>query len=173
MLNLLHPKPLPNPSPYPLPSPPLFAPGWTSCFSFSLPEHPPQQLLALTAESYLMYVLLLVNAIWWLEMGRKPRERQPPCGPLASVQPLPWCSRDLSCDRGSHSALQGLMPDEEPPPQSAWPLPGQPGCRVGPLQLPPPRAWHLVTPLSHGALSLGGEAEGGPRALLFPNQQQH
>lgn len=59
----------------PHPLPPPFAPGHSSCFSFSLPEHPPQQLLALTFEGYLMYVLLLVNAIWWLETGRKPREQ--------------------------------------------------------------------------------------------------
>lgn len=67
----------------------LFASGLTSCFSFSLPEHPPQQLPALTSESYLMYVFLLVNAIWWLEIGRKPREQQLPAGLWQAFSPFP------------------------------------------------------------------------------------
>lgn len=96
-----------------------------------------------------MYVLLLVNAIWWLEMGKKPRELQPPCGPLASVQ---LCAlegpglRERQPRAGSISALQELMPGVEPPYLTGQPVP-EPYCWVplGLSPLPPPscctRAW--------------------------------
>lgn len=117
-----------------------------------------------------MYVFLLVNAIWWLEIGRKPREQQLPAGLWQAFSPFPgaWGTSDVSeavrCLE--HPCLQELMPGAESlfPAVMASPI-SQPGLSLGSTaaeRVPSDAATPClapITPLSHSTRDLGGETE--------------